>query len=202
MSDSNPADQSSRPANMASEIDRLIGSTLPGSVRVNTDGTSEALPVPQNAMSRSGDVAAPPSLDDLTSQLDLHGRRIAQFNDELNAQVFNRNTGAPEGHRVTGKDREQMIAHRDRALNEQAYIIQLMETTSAARIAWNQAREAERAGATPAEPSAEDVAAREAAIRELSDMPGSDGKPIGRVAALREYNAAQLRERADRLVRR
>jgi hypothetical protein len=204
MSDSNTAlaSEPARPSNITSEIDRLIGMTLPGSnVRVNNDGTTEALSMPANAMSRSGDIAPPPALDDLLEQGEKHGARVAQIDADLAAQVYNRNTGQPEGPRVTGKDREQLIAQRERAVNEQKYIAHLIESTHEARIAWNQAKAAEQAGATPAAPTAEDAAARESAIRELAEMPGPDGKPVGRVIAQREYNAAQLRAKADKLAR-
>jgi len=202
---SNPiaSTEPARPSNVVSEIDRLVGGTLPGAnVRVNRDGTTEALPVGQSAMSRSGDVAAPPALDELMSQIELHGKSVTQIDEQLNAQVFNRHTGQAEGHRVTGKDREQLLEQRSRALTEQTYVMQLIESTSAARIAWNQARAADQAGATPAAPTAEDAAARESALRELAEMPGPDGKPVGRAGAQREYNAAQLRAKADKLARR
>jgi hypothetical protein len=202
MSNINTAAEPARPSNITSEIDRLVGMTLPGgNVRVKNDGTTEALPVAPNTMSRSGDATPPPSLEDISEQAAKHSARIAQIDEQLAAQLFNRHTGQLEGHRVTGATREQLIAQRDRAVNEQLYLAHLIESTSAARIAWNQAREAERAGATPAEPTIEDAAARESAIRELADMPGDDGRPIGRAAAMREYNSAQLRARADKLAR-
>jgi hypothetical protein len=202
MSNFNTTTEPSRPANIDSEIARMVGGTLPGgNVRVNGDGTTEALAMPANTMSRSADVAPPPALDDLMSQLEFHGKRVTQIDEQLNAQLYNRHTGQAEGHRVTGKDREQLLAQRDRALNEQAYIMQLTESTMAARVAWNAAKAAEQAGATPAAPTAEDAAARESAIRELAEMPGPDGKPVGRLVAQREYNAAQLRAKADKLAR-
>lgn len=203
MSDIFTSSEPARPANMTSQIDALVAGTLPGAsnVRVNRDGTTESLPSPENVMSRSGDVA-PPALDDLMGQMQLHGKRIADIDKQLNAQVFNRDTGQPEGFRVTGKDREQLITHRQRAVDEQAYIIQRTEETREARIAYNQKRAArEVGGPMTVEPTVEAVKAREAAIRELSEMPGHDGKPIGRGAAQREYNAAQLRARADKLAR-
>jgi len=203
MSNPNTAVEPARPSNIAREIDRLVGMTLPGAnIRVNNDGTTEALPVSPNTMSRSADVAPPPAVEDLLEQGEKHGARVVQIDAELAAQLYNRNTGQPEGHRVTGKDREQLIAQRERAVNEQRYIAHLIESTHEARIAYNQARAAEQAGASPAAPTAEDAAAREAAIRELAEMPGPDGKPVGRLVAQREYNAAQLRAKADKLSRR
>lgn len=204
--DSNTSDfpaEPARPADIGSEIDRLVGNALSANVRFNYDGTTETLPMPENNMSRSGDVAAPPSIEELGDQMSAQQATIDRLQAKLNEQVYSRSTGQPEGPRVTGRDRELLVRQQEQARDEINYLAALLMSTSEARIAWNQARAAQAAGseATPTHDAMAQAARRETAIRELAEMPGPDGKPVGRMTAAREYDAAQLRSRADKLAR-
>jgi hypothetical protein len=205
MSDPNTNDfpaEPARPVNIGSEIDRLVGNTLPANVRFNYDGSTEQLPTPRNEMSNSGDMAPPPSIDDLTGQIGTHQSRITAIREQLAAQVYSRTTGQAEGPHVTGAAREQLereMAHRWR---EVEYTMQLIESTSAARVAWQQQRVAQAAGsdATPSHDALNEAARRERAISELSEQM-VNGRPLGRVEAAKLFDTAAAQAKAERLAR-
>jgi len=187
----------------AQQIDNLIIQSMSSNVRVNNDGSTEALQTApaESANSHNANVTPPPSLEDLGEEVNRHQARAANIRDQLAQQVFNRNTGQPDGLRVTGADRARLERELQQCNDEVNYVALLMMQTSEARIAYNQRRAAEAANSTPSENPMADAVHREQAINELADMPGPDGRPVGRIAAQREYDAAQLRAKADRLAR-
>jgi hypothetical protein len=186
------------------QIDSLIVQSLSANVRVNNDGSTETLqtaPV-ESANSHNADVTPPPSLEDLGEEMNRHNARAANIRDQLAQQIFNRNTGQPDGLRVTGADRVRLERELQQCKDELNYTALLIMKTSDARIAYNQRRAAEAANSAPSEDPMVDAVHREQAISELAGMPGPDGRPVGRIAAQREYDAAQLRAKADQLARR
>jgi hypothetical protein len=187
-----------RPFNMFDQIDRLVAA------RVNTStGVVENLnTVKTERGGTDGNVTAPPSLDALTNQMRAHQSAIDKAQAELDAVTFNRLTGRPEGPRLTGAARERAQAEIAQRTNELHYTIQLMQQTSEARIAWNQARAAEAAQAPDGTGRSDADAAvrREQGIQQLADTR-IGGKPLGRQAATEMFDRAAAEEMARRLAR-
>jgi hypothetical protein len=183
-------------------MNQAINNMVAGRVHTDTGVVEQLNTARTERASTDANVQAPPSIEDLSDQMRGHQAAIDAANAELAAVVYNRNTGAVDGPKVTGQARERLeasIAQRTAELN---YTAQLLMQTSAARVEWNKARAAQAAQSPDGTGRSDADAAvrRERSIDQLANTRVG-GKLLGREAATAMFDKAAAEEFARKLAR-
>lgn len=205
---SNNDSNTSAPANTGIITEVTATASDPRSMRVEFDpetGVSKAeyLYTDGNSVANTADVDFP-TAHHFTQELANHNQAIADLQARLDAKVHDR-AGRVTGFEVAD-DRARAVLQLqiDQRRQSLAYTGALLAQAHAATEAKLQARAAAAERGEAPVNGANDLQAqarREALISEAADMPGPDGRPLGRLAAQKAVDAELTRERIAALVR-